>query len=131
MAAGVSAFVHLDWCRFELWLVSLGVSALAFAGLGVAIGALGRDVSTASLMAFLIALPVAFLALVPSSAVSATVASVLSAISFVFPFGASLNAVNSALTGGGSGLALSLLHLIALTVVFWALSRLALRRFAG
>ena len=104
MAAGVSAFVHLDWSRFELWLVSLGVSALAFAGLGVAIGALGRDVSTASLMAFLIALPVAFVALVPSSAVSGTVAGVLSAISFVFPFGASLNAVNSALTGGGSGI---------------------------
>ena len=41
-------------------------AALAFAALGLAIGALAREVRAASLMAFMIALPLAFLALVPS-----------------------------------------------------------------
>ena len=65
MAAGVSAFVHLDWARIPLWLLAIGLVALAFASLGVAIGAAARDVSAASLMAFLISLPIAFVALVP------------------------------------------------------------------
>ena len=41
-------------------------AALAFGALGVAIGALAREVRAASLLAILLALPIAFLALVPS-----------------------------------------------------------------
>ena len=70
MAAFVSLFVHLEWARFALWLVSLAVASLAFGALGVAIGAVAREVSAASLMAFLVSLPIAFVALVPASAVS-------------------------------------------------------------
>lgn len=131
MVALVSVFIHVDWSRILLWILALGVSAAAFGALGVAIGALGRDVSTASLMAFLISLPVAFLALVPPSAVSGAVAHVLSVISFVFPFRASLDAVDNALTGASPSLGLPLAHLLALTVAFWAVGRLALRRFAA
>jgi ABC-2 type transport system permease protein len=130
MVVGVSAFLHLEWSRIGLWLVALAVSAAAFAGLGVAIGALGRDVSTASLMAFMISLPIAFVSLVPANAVSDTVSSLLSAISFLFPFKAALDALNNALTGSSPGIGLPLLHLLALTAVFWALARVALRRFA-
>jgi ABC-2 type transport system permease protein len=130
MVVGVSAFLHLEWSRIGLWLVALAVSAAAFAGLGVAIGALGRDVSTASLMAFMISLPIAFVSLVPANAVSDTVSSLLSAISFLFPFKAALDALNTALTGSSPGIGLPLLHLLALTAAFWALARVALRRFA-
>jgi len=86
MSALVSLFVHLDWGRFPLWLAALALGGLAFAALGVAIGGLAREVSAASLMAFLLSLPIAFIALVPADAVSGTLKSVLDAISFVFPF---------------------------------------------
>ena len=66
MLAGVSAFVTLDWSRVGLWLLALGLGALAFGALGVAIGALAREVRAASLLAFLLSLPLAFLALVPA-----------------------------------------------------------------
>ena len=48
-----------------LWLLALAFGALAFGALGVAIGALAREVRAASLLAFLLSLPLAFLALVP------------------------------------------------------------------
>src|SRR5205085_4535115 len=66
----VSIFVALDWGRAGLWLAALAVGSLAFGALGVAIGALARDVRAASLLAFLLSLPLAFLALVPSGAVA-------------------------------------------------------------
>ncbi len=69
VSAVISVFVTLDWNRFELWLLTLGVGALAFAALGIAVGALARDVSVASLLAFMISLPVTFVALVPGTAV--------------------------------------------------------------
>src|SRR2546421_1515604 len=77
MAAFVSLFVHLDWSRFDLWVLALAVGGLAFGALGVALGGLARDVSVASLMAILVSLPVAFVALVPAGAVSGTLGSVL------------------------------------------------------
>lgn len=131
MAAAVSLFVHLDWARGPLWVVTIGLAAGAFASLGVAIGAIARDVSAASLMAFLMSLPIAFVALVPASTVSATLDSALAVISFVFPFRAGLDAVNGALNGGAPSLGLPLVHLLGLTIAFWALGRLALRRFAA
>ena len=82
--------MHLDWTRFELWLLALAFGALAFGALGVAIGAVAREVSAASLLAFLLSLPIAFVALVPATAVSGALKSVLDAISFVFPFKAAL-----------------------------------------
>ena len=86
MSAFVSLFVHLEWSRFPLWVVTLVLGGLAFGALGVAIGGVAREVSVASLMAFLVSLPIAFVALVPGDAVSGTLKSILDAISFVFPF---------------------------------------------
>ena len=130
MAAFVSLFVHLDWSRFELWVAALALGALAFGALGVAIGGVAREVSAASLLAFLISLPVAFVALVPASAVSGTLKTVLDVIAFVFPFKAALQAASNAFSGTAPGIGLPLLHLAVLTVVFGLLARLALRRFA-
>jgi ABC-2 type transport system permease protein len=131
MAAFVSLFVHLDWSRFELWVLALAFGGLAFGALGVAIGGVAREVSAASLLAFLISLPVAFIALVPASAVSGTLKRVLDAIAFVFPFKAALQAVVNAFSGASPGVGLPLLHLAVLAVVFGLLARLALVRFAA
>jgi ABC-2 type transport system permease protein len=131
MAACTSAFVHLDWSRFELWVVALAFGAVAFGALGVAIGALAREVSAASLFAFLVALPIAFVALVPANAVSSAVGAVLSAVAFVFPFKAALQAASNAFSGAAPGLGWPLVHLIVLALVFGALARLAARRLAS
>ena len=131
MAALVSLFVHLDWGRFPLWVAALAFGGLAFAALGVAIGGLARDVSVASLMAFLLSLPIAFVALVPGDAVSGTLRSILDAVAFVFPFKAALQAVSNAFSGSAPGIGWPLVHLAVLTLVFGALARLAMRRFAS
>ena len=57
MLAGVGIFVSLDWGRFPQWLLALACGALAFASLGTAIGSLARDARAASLVAFLVLLP--------------------------------------------------------------------------
>jgi ABC-type transport system involved in cytochrome c biogenesis permease component len=129
MSAALSIFVPLDWSRFVLWVLALGLGGVAFAALGVTVGALARDVSIASLLAFLISLPVAFIALVPSTAVSSGLNAVLSAISFVFPFRAALEAVSNAFTASQPAIGLPLLHLVVLALVFVMLARVALLRF--
>ena len=130
MSAFVSLFVHLDWARFPLWVAALGLGGLAFGAVGVTIGGLAREVSVASLMAFVVTLPIAFVALVPGDAVSGTLRSILDAVAFVFPFRTALQAVSNAFSGAAPGIGWPLVHLVVLTLVFGALARLALRRFA-
>jgi ABC-type multidrug transport system permease subunit len=130
MAIFVALFVHLEWARFPLWVIALAFGGLAFGALGVAIGGIAREVSAASLLAFLLSLPIAFVALVPASAVSGALKIVLDAVAFVFPFRAALQAVNNAFSGASPGIGWPLVHLAVLTVAFWALARLAMRRFA-
>jgi hypothetical protein len=127
MLAGISAFVALDWSRAGLWLAALALGALAFGALGVAIGALAREVRAASLLAFLLSLPLAFLALVPAGSVSAGFYDAISAISFVFPFKAALQALDAAVNGASPAIGLSLVHLAVLVAVFGALARVGLR----
>jgi ABC-type multidrug transport system permease subunit len=129
MLAGLGLFVDIDWGRFPLWLAAVIVAALAFAALGLAIGALAREVRSASLLAFMLSLPLAFLALVPSGAVAPALYDVIRAVSAAFPFKPTLDALDAALNDAG-GLGGPLLHLAGLMVAFGLLSRLALRRFA-
>jgi ABC-type multidrug transport system permease subunit len=129
MLAGLGLFVDLDWARFPLWLAALVAATLAFAALGLAIGAVAREVQSASLLAFMLSLPLAFLALVPSGAVAPALYDLVRAVSAAFPFKPTLDALDAALNSSG-GLAGPLVHLAALFVGFGALSRLALRRFA-
>jgi ABC-2 type transport system permease protein len=131
MAAFVSLFVHLEWSRVELWVLALLAGGLAFGALGVALGAIAREVSAASLLAFAISLPVAFVALIPADAVSGGVGAVLSVVAFVFPFRAALQAVTNAFSGTAPAIALPLAHLVVLAGVFGALARAALVRFAA
>jgi hypothetical protein len=111
-------------------VVALAFGGLAFGALGVTIGGIAREVSAASLMALLVSLPVAFVALVPASAVSGGLKTVLDVVSFVFPFKPSLDAVSNAFSGTSPGIGWPLVHLLALTVAFALVGRLSLRRFA-
>ena len=129
MLCGLALFVDLDWGRFPLWLAALAAGSLGFAALGLAVGALAREVRAASLLAFMLGLPIAFLALVPSGAVSAALYDVIQAISALFPFDPTLEAMDAALNDAGD-MAGPLIHLALLTLGFGALARLALRRFA-
>src|SRR6202167_3452843 len=123
MLLGVSAFVSLDVSRIGLW-----VAALAFGALGVAIGALAREVRAASLLAFLLTLPLVFLALVPSGSVATGLYDVIGAVSFVFPYKAALQALDAAVNGASPGIGISIVHLLGLTLLFGVLARLGLRR---
>ena len=130
MLLGISAFVPLDYGRLGLWIVALAGSAVAFATLGVAIGSLAREVRAASLLALMLALPLAFLALVPSGGVSPLLYDVIRAISAAFPFKPALDAIDAAINDSGTNIAVSVAHLAGLTVVFGAAAWAGLRRFA-
>jgi ABC-type transport system involved in cytochrome c biogenesis permease component len=128
MLCGLALFVELDWARAPAWLLAIAAGAVAFAAMGAAIGVLTREVQAASLLAFLLSLPIAFLALVPSGAVSNRLYDVISFISGLFPFKPALRALAAALNGGSLGT--PVLHLLGLTVAFALIARLSLRRFA-
>ncbi len=128
MLAGVSAFVTLDWSRVGLWLIALAFGAVAFGALGVAIGVLVREVRAASLLAFLLSLPLAFLALVPAGAVAVGVYDAIKVVSFVFPFKATLQALDAAVNEASPPIGSALAHLAGLMVLFAALARLGLQR---
>ena len=129
MTAGISAFVSLDWGRSPLWVVALAAGGLAFGALGVAIGAVAREVRAASLLAILLALPIAFLALVPSGAVATGLYDAIRVISALFPFRAALDAADAALNDA-AGLGTALAHLGALVVGWAIVARVALQRFS-
>jgi ABC-type multidrug transport system permease subunit len=128
LLAGLSLFVHLPWGQFHLWVLAIAFGAAAFGALGVAFGALTREVRAASLLAFMASLPIAVLGLVPSGAVSGGLYDAIRAISAVFPFRATLDALNAALSNSGS-IGLPLLHLLLLAAGWVLVARVALRRF--
>ena len=124
----LAALIGLDFGRVPQWLVALAVGSLAFGAMGVAIGGITREVRSASLAAFVVSLPVAALALIPSGAVSEGLYNVIKVVSGVFPFRPALDALDAAISGGT--LLTPLLHLAALTLAFGVIARLSLRRFA-
>jgi ABC-2 type transport system permease protein len=131
LVAGLSIFVDIAWSQAPLWLAALLLGALAFAALGVAVGALAREVRAASLLAFLLSLPIAFLALVPSGTVSDALYDVISVISAAFPFKPTLTALDRTLNDTSGSVLAPLAHLVVLILAWGALARVALRRFAS
>jgi ABC-2 type transport system permease protein len=127
MLAGIAIFVPLDWGRAGLWLVAVLGACAAFATLGVALGALVRDVRAASLLALLVSLPLIFLALVPAGAVAGGLYDAIRVISAVFPFKAALEAVDAAVNRSSPSLGAALGHLALLIAGFGALARIGLR----
>jgi len=131
MLAGMQLFVPLQWSRIGLWLLAILGGGGALAAAGAALGAAAREVRAVSLLAFMITLPVAFLALIPSGSVGAGVFDVVEIVSAVFPFKPALEAMTAALDSAGSGIGEPLLHLAILIAAYGLIARLALRRFAA
>jgi len=129
LVAGLSLFVDVSWSDAPRWLPALALGAIAFGAMGVAIGGLAREVRAASLLAFLLSLPIAFLALVPSGAVSGALYDVVRAVSAAFPFRPTLDALDASLNAGDESVLGPLAHLAALAVAYGAVARVALRRF--
>ena len=130
MLAGLELFVGLDWGRFPLWIPAILGGGAAFAAFGAAIGVAAREVRAASLLAFMISLPIAFLSLVPSGTVSPGLFDAIEIVAALFPFAPALDALGGALDAGGPALGTALVHLAAITLAYAALARIALRRFA-
>lgn len=128
MLVVVALLADLDWARAPQWIVGVLAAGLAFGALGVAIGAVAREVRAASLLAFLLSLPIAFLALVPAGTVSSGLYDVIRVVSDAFPFRPALLAMDAALNESGD-LWPSIAHLVVLTAAYAVLARVALRRF--
>ena len=129
MLAGVQLFSALEWERAGLWLLAALFGATALAAAGAALGATARDVRAVSLLAFMLALPVALLSLVPSGAVGATLYDAIRVLTALFPFKPALQAMTAALDPAGAGIGGPLLHLAILIAAYATVARLALRRF--
>lgn len=130
MLAGISPFVALEWGRFPLWIPAIVAGGAAFAAFGALIGAATKEVRAASLLAFMVSLPLAFLSLVPSGTVSATVFDLIEIVTAAFPFDPALRALQGALGAGGPSVWAAAAHLVALALAYATAARLALRRFA-
>jgi ABC-2 type transport system permease protein len=130
LLAAITPFESIAWSRIYLIIPAILLAGAASSGLGLAIGAAAREVRASALLAFALALPVAFVSLVPSGTVSKGLLDVIHVIAGIFPFRAAVDALSGALSASGPDLGLPLLHLALLTVGYLVLARLALRRFA-
>jgi len=131
MLAGLEIFVSLAWERFGLWLAAIFAGGAALGAAGAALGAAARDVRAVSLLAFMVSLPIAFLSLIPSGAVSGGLYDAIGVVTALFPFKPTLRAMTAALASGGDGIGGPLLHLVALAAVYALFARFALRRFTA
>jgi ABC-type multidrug transport system permease subunit len=129
MLLAITPFQSIEWGRIYAIVPAILLAGAASSGLGLAIGAAAREVRASALLAFALALPVAFISLVPSGTVSKTLLDVIHVIAGAFPFRPALDALSGALSSSGPSLALPFLHLALLTVAYLILARLALRRF--
>jgi ABC-2 type transport system permease protein len=131
MLLGMQFFVPLELSRIGLWLVAILFSGAALGAAGAALGAAAREVRAVSLLAFMVTLPIAFLSLVPSGAVSPVVFDAIRYLTALFPFKPALQAITAALDEAGPGIGGPLLHLALLCAAYALIARLALRRFAA
>jgi hypothetical protein len=131
MLLGMQFFVPLELGRIGLWLAAILLSGAALGAAGAALGAAAREVRAVSLLAFMVTLPVAFLSLVPSGAVSPAVFDAIRYLTALFPFKPALQAITAALDEAGPGIGGPLLHLAVLFVAYAFIARLALRRFSA
>jgi ABC-type multidrug transport system permease subunit len=129
MLAAITPFESISWSRIYLIVPAILLAGAASSGLGLAIGAAAREVRASALLAFALALPVAFISLVPSGTVNKTLLDVIHVIAGAFPFRAAVDALSGALSASGPDLGPPLLHLALLTVAYLAIARIALRRF--
>jgi ABC-2 type transport system permease protein len=122
------AFGSSDASDLPAGVLAVVFSAVAFGALGVAIGAVTKEVRAASLLAVLVLLPVAVLGFVPNGTVTGFWWDAIRAVSAIFPFRPSLRGIEAGLSEGAFLERLG--HLAALAAAYMLLARVALRRFA-
>jgi hypothetical protein len=112
------------WSRLPLLAPGLVLAAAAFAAFGVLLGTVGRESGTAMLLAFLVALPLALLGVVPGQAWLAE------RLGDTFPFGHTVDLFSGVLYDASPWAALGrgAAWLVVLTAVFGLLARLGARR---
>ncbi len=130
MLAAMTPFVSLEWGRFPIWLPAIAAGGAGFAAFGAAIGALTKEVRAASLLAFMVSLPIAFLSLIPSGTIGATLYDVIDAVAALFPFDPALRAMGGALDASGPDVWIAIVHLLGLAAAYSLIARLAIRRFS-
>jgi len=122
-------FVNLQWERFPMILAAIVMTGAGFAAMGSAIGVAAREVRASALAAFALTLPIAFLSLIPTGTISEGLYDVIRVVTGAFPFRPALDALSAGLSDAGD-LPLNLAHLALLTLAYFAVARVALRRFA-
>lgn len=122
-------FVNLRWERLPMILAAIVMTGAGFAAMGSAIGVAAREVRASALAAFALTLPIAFLSLIPTGTISEGLYDVIRVVTGAFPFRPSLDALSAGLSDAGD-LPLNLAHLALLTLAYFAIARVALRRFA-
>jgi hypothetical protein len=122
-------FVNLQWERFPLFLAAIAFTGAGFAAMGSAIGVAAREIRASALAAFALTLPIAFLSLIPTGSVGEGLYDAIRIFTGAFPFRPGLDALTAGLSESGD-LLVNLVHLALLTVAYFALARVALRRFA-
>jgi ABC-type multidrug transport system permease subunit len=130
LLVAITPFESIAWGRIYLIVPAILLAGAASSALGLAIGAAAREVRASALLAFALALPIAFLSLVPSGTVGKSLLDVIHVIAGAFPFRPALDALSGSLSASGPDLGPSFLHLALLAVGYLVLARLALRRFA-
>ena len=85
MLAAITPFESISWSRIYLIVPAILLAGAASSALGLAIGAAAKEVRASALLAFALALPVAFISLVPSGTVSKGLLDVIHVIAGAFP----------------------------------------------
>jgi ABC-2 family transporter protein len=130
MLLAITPFQAIEWERIHLIVPAILLAGAASSALGLAIGAAAREVRASALLAFALALPIAFISLVPSGTVGEGLYDLIRIVAGAFPFRAALDALSGALSASGPDVALPFLHLALLSVGYLVLARIALSRFA-
>jgi ABC-2 type transport system permease protein len=113
------------WARLPLILVGLALAAAAFGAIGVLVGTLAREARSATLLAFLVALPIVLVGLVPTGSVPAA-----GWISEAFPFSHAADFFSAALSDAdpAGSVAVEAAWLVGLAFAYAGLARLFVPR---
>ncbi|MBJ7472771.1 MAG: hypothetical protein JHD16_15805, partial [Solirubrobacteraceae bacterium] len=114
------------WNGAPWWIPAVLAGGLAFAALGVLLGAALRDARAATLAAILLAVPVAVVALIPDQAIGGSAASLVDAISALLPFAPARAQLDAAVASQAEWAAAG--QLLGQTLAYVGLAGLIVRR---